>query len=366
MTARRTKILRLVRLTEYPFGRFHRLPPKDDSYRSTNVEPFVPVDIPPFPAELLTAQARARRRCACAAGHGGSGRSPSSAPTAATTGAATSRGASSARLATGGTRQRTAREAGSSSWTPRHGPGIPVASWPPAVPGKPFVPPSGRGSPRLISTENSQGQPCRSQHCHVPGPGGHDLPDSSQYGDSSHPPGRMRAISEPLTCNFSVELRGFEPLTPSMPWRCATSCATAPRTLARTSLALRGPDIGGPHQHREEILPCRGSDFDLIAQHVVFRPAHALRLVILGWPDAQALAFQPGCSGYSERMARSRLPDIVSVPIVLRISVSEEDVARIDRVLARPEFAEWSRSGVVRWRSSGRPCGTTWEIPASA
>jgi hypothetical protein len=26
----------------------------------------------------------------------------------------------------------------------------------------------------------------------------------------------------------SVELRGFEPLTPSMPWRCATSCATAP------------------------------------------------------------------------------------------------------------------------------------------
>lgn len=26
-----------------------------------------------------------------------------------------------------------------------------------------------------------------------------------------------------------VELRGFEPLTPSMPWRCATSCAIAPR-----------------------------------------------------------------------------------------------------------------------------------------
>ena len=26
----------------------------------------------------------------------------------------------------------------------------------------------------------------------------------------------------------SVELRGFEPLTLSMPWRCATSCAIAP------------------------------------------------------------------------------------------------------------------------------------------
>ena len=35
-----------------------------------------------------------------------------------------------------------------------------------------------------------------------------------------------------------VELRGFEPLTPSMPWRCATSCATAPRGL--------GTDKPGP------------------------------------------------------------------------------------------------------------------------
>jgi hypothetical protein len=43
-------------------------------------------------------------------------------------------------------------------------------------------------------------------------------------------------------------------------------------------------------------------------------------------------------------MARSRLPDTASVPIVLRISVSEDDVAQIDEVLARPEFADWSRS----------------------
>ncbi len=32
-----------------------------------------------------------------------------------------------------------------------------------------------------------------------------------------------------MTGIFKVELRGLEPLTPSMPWRCATSCATAPR-----------------------------------------------------------------------------------------------------------------------------------------
>jgi hypothetical protein len=43
-------------------------------------------------------------------------------------------------------------------------------------------------------------------------------------------------------------------------------------------------------------------------------------------------------------MARSRLIDAASVPIVLRISVSEYDVAQIDEVLARPEFADWSRS----------------------
>ncbi len=43
-------------------------------------------------------------------------------------------------------------------------------------------------------------------------------------------------------------------------------------------------------------------------------------------------------------MARSRLIDTASVPIVLRISVSEDDVAQIDEVLARPEFADWSRT----------------------
>src|SRR5690554_1993142 len=32
---------------------------------------------------------------------------------------------------------------------------------------------------------------------------------------------------------ISVELRGLEPLTPCMPCRCATSCATAPRTTTR-------------------------------------------------------------------------------------------------------------------------------------
>ncbi|HEV2377902.1 MAG TPA: hypothetical protein VGS19_37800 [Streptosporangiaceae bacterium] len=56
-------------------GRFYRLPPKDDSYRSTNWEPQVPVDLPPFLADLLSGQAsrRSQRQCGCAAQHGGSG-----------------------------------------------------------------------------------------------------------------------------------------------------------------------------------------------------------------------------------------------------------------------------------------------------
>ena len=37
-----------------------------------------------------------------------------------------------------------------------------------------------------------------------------------------------------------VELRGFEPLTPSMPWKCATSCATAPCGIHHTAAPVTG------------------------------------------------------------------------------------------------------------------------------
>jgi GNAT superfamily N-acetyltransferase len=123
-------------------GRFHRIPPKDDSYRSTNVDPFVPVDIPPFLAGLLTAQAdaRVRRRCACAAGHGGSGWYVFLGPD----GGHHRRSNFARRVfrpacdgrhppANGGGSRLVVVDA--AAW-----PGIPVASWPPVVPGTPFVP----------------------------------------------------------------------------------------------------------------------------------------------------------------------------------------------------------------------------------
>ena len=45
-----------------------------------------------------------------------------------------------------------------------------------------------------------------------------------------------------------VELRGLEPLTPCMPCRCATSCATAPHDFSRGAPRWRGPGefIGQP------------------------------------------------------------------------------------------------------------------------
>ncbi len=42
--------------------------------------------------------------------------------------------------------------------------------------------------------------------------------------------------------SYPVELRGFEPLTPSMPWRCATNCATAPS--------------GCPPKGQRRVYPC--------------------------------------------------------------------------------------------------------------
>jgi len=54
------------------------------------------------------------------------------------------------------------------------------------------------------------------------------------------------------------------------------------------------------------------------------------------------LALQTARSGYLKRMVRPRRPGSVWVPIGLE--VSEADAARIDQVLARPEFAGWTRA----------------------
>ena len=138
-------------------GRFHRLAPKDDSYRSTRYEPLVPVDLPAFLAELLAAQAgkHTGQRCTCVSEHSGSGRYVFLGPDGghyrnsnyarrifrpACDGRHPPANHSPSRLVV----------VDATTW-----PGIPVASWPPAVPGRRFAPPSGRGTPRLVSTDST-------------------------------------------------------------------------------------------------------------------------------------------------------------------------------------------------------------------
>jgi hypothetical protein len=45
----------------------------------------------------------------------------------------------------------------------------------------------------------------------------------------------MRSSLGDLTCCFRVELRGFEPLTPSMRTRCATGLRHSPENVSQPS-----------------------------------------------------------------------------------------------------------------------------------
>lgn len=138
-------------------GKFHRLPPKDDSYRSTNWEPRIPVDLPPFLAALLADQSSTVRgeRCRCGNSHDGSGRYLFTGPD-------------------GGHHRRSDyarrffRPACDGRYLPEKGepgklvivdgatwPGLPLASWPAALPGTPFEFPSGRGTVRLINDHDT-------------------------------------------------------------------------------------------------------------------------------------------------------------------------------------------------------------------
>ena len=127
---------------------FHRLPPKDDSYRSPNWEPCLPVDLPPFLAELLARQIQTqpRQRCACAEEHGG-------------TGHYVFLGLDGGHCRRSNYARRVFRPACDGRYHPGMGkparlviadasawPGVPVATWPSAQPGSgAFTPPRGRG-----------------------------------------------------------------------------------------------------------------------------------------------------------------------------------------------------------------------------
>jgi len=176
--------------------------PKDDSYRSTNVEPFRPSRHPALPRRTFadrpgrcarTAAVRLRRqRTAAVAG------TCSPAPTAATTGAATS-AARLRRRATDGTRQRTARQ---SRLVVVDAAGLRASRSHRASSGTRDAArsPSGRGSPRLISAENSgpakprvRGQVAPRRKDHRPQEGCRDCPGSGEQPASDVHAGRLAA-----------------------------------------------------------------------------------------------------------------------------------------------------------------------------
>jgi integrase len=137
-------------------GRFYRLPPKDDSYRSTKWEPLLAIDLPPFLAGLLMAQAEkyAGRQCGCAKEHGGSGRYVFHGPDGIHHYRRSNYSRRVIRPAYDGRYPSASGAPGklvsidTTVW-----PGVPVAAWPTAVAGETFTVPTGRGTSRLTSTE---------------------------------------------------------------------------------------------------------------------------------------------------------------------------------------------------------------------
>ncbi len=128
-------------------GRFHRLPPKDDSYRSPRWEPCLPVDMPEFLGDLLSRQAAAQsgQRCPCAGQHGGSGQYVFLGPEGghyrrSNYARRVFRPACDGRHESASGRPGQVIITDTTVW-----PGVPVAAWPPADPGVAFMPPSGRG-----------------------------------------------------------------------------------------------------------------------------------------------------------------------------------------------------------------------------
>lgn len=124
-------------------GTFHRLPPKDDSYRSTSWDPQVPVDLPPFLADLLSRHVinHAGQLCHCAAAHGGSGRHVFLRPRGghhrrSTYARRVFRPAVDGQHHASRGQPGTVVIADTAEW-----PGVPVAAWPRAQPGTAFTPP---------------------------------------------------------------------------------------------------------------------------------------------------------------------------------------------------------------------------------
>jgi integrase len=227
---------------------FHRLPPKDDSYRSLNWEPHLPVDLPPFLAQLLRMQVQntPQRRCACVTQHDGSGQYIFLSP-------------DGKHYRRSNYARRVFRPACDGRYTPGKGrltglivvdttvwPGTPVASWPLAVPGELFTPPTGRGIRHLISPDGNGHCPScgHSIPLRLDGTIGiHNTRTGQCPGSGSHP-----VIDAPLACWLPIKNR----LTPHglrhslKTWMAEDGI---PEILAERRLGHEVPGMRGLYAH---------------------------------------------------------------------------------------------------------------------
>ncbi len=225
-------------------GRFYRLPPKDDSYRSPDWDPGLPVDLPPFLAELLKTQVKdhPRQPCSCASQHEGSGRYVFLGPD----GGHYRRSNYSRRVfrpACDGRHLPIARAPGrlviadqTTTW-----PGTPIAAWPPATethrPGRriPAAPRPrhrdhpGRHPARLLAPDQARPDPARpkAQPQDLDGRGRHARDPGRA---ATRPPGARHA--RPLHPRLRTDARRANPGPPSHGGRNPSKNAP-PSTRAR-------------------------------------------------------------------------------------------------------------------------------------
>jgi hypothetical protein len=242
-------------------GKFHRLPPKDDSYRSPRWEPCLPVDLPPFLAELLTSQARnqgqARDRCACAAQHEGSGQYVFLGPDGghhwrSNYARRVFRPACDGRYQDAPSRPARLVIADTTTW-----PGTPIAAWPPAKPGTDYAPPRGHGiTPIPKEVPLTCWLPIRPgltphglRHSHKTWMAedgipeilagqrlGHDVPGMRGL-YATPPPACATTSKPPSSSDGKAPCATAPPSTRTHPSRCSTS--SSPSTVARAPAALR-------------------------------------------------------------------------------------------------------------------------------
>jgi hypothetical protein len=110
-------------------------------------------------------------------------------------------------------------------------------------------------------------------------------------GVQNQPETKKSAGTITVPADLPVELRGLEPLTPCMPCRCATSCATAPDCCCSEKLSSGSP----PKQLkylRTAIPKIPNREYSLSAHRQVAAPTRCRRLLRL-WRMRRRQAADP-------------------------------------------------------------------------